>query len=55
MLFYYTSLSEYCSYKPLELMWDMTLPQFLDEKEFVDISDAVKFASQKDFELRTKN
>lgn len=35
-------------------MWQMTLPQFLDEKEFVDISSSYRMARFKDSEIEQK-
>jgi hypothetical protein len=54
-MFYVTALSESCNYKPLELMWEMTLPQFLDEREFVEVRNAIQEAQMKDDELERRS
>lgn len=53
-MFQVTALSESCSYKPLELMWEMTLSQFLDEREFVEIRNALQEAQMKDDEIEQR-
>lgn len=54
MVFYLTASQEGCSYKPVELMWDLTLSQFLDEREFLEARDALRTATMKDLEPKSK-
>lgn len=55
ILFYSVSISDSCSYKPLELMWDMTLAQFMDEREFVEVRNTLELARHKDREREMDN